>query len=68
MEIENINKFSEEPSMEKLEKFRKSELIKIGEKLEMEVQRSMRKYTHQDYSSAQGGWRYDPALILPAVD
>ena len=43
MEMEEINKFLEEPSVEKLEKFRKSELIEIGEKLELEVQRSMRK-------------------------
>ena len=43
MEMENINKFLEEPSIEKLEKFRKNELIEIGEKLELEVRRSMRK-------------------------
>ena len=41
--MENINKFLEELSMQKLEKFRKSELIEIGEKLELEVLRSMRK-------------------------
>ena len=38
-----MNTFLEEPSMEKLEKFRKSELVKIGEKLELEVRRSVRK-------------------------
>ena len=43
MEMEDINKFLEEPSMEKLEKFRKHELIERGEKLELEVWRSMRK-------------------------
>ena len=41
--MKDINKFLEEPSMEKLEKFSKSELIVIGEKLELEVRRSMRK-------------------------
>ncbi len=35
MEIKEINKFLEERSMEKLEKFRKSELIDIGKKLEL---------------------------------
>ena len=39
--IENLLK---EPSMEKLEKLRKSEIIKIGEKLELNVQNSMRKH------------------------
>ena len=43
MKMEEINKFVEEPSMEKLEKFRKRELIEIGKKLELEVRRSMRK-------------------------
>ena len=43
IEMGDINKFLEEPSTEKLEKFRKSELIEIGEKLELEVRRSMRK-------------------------
>ena len=35
--------FLEEPSMEKLERLRKSEIVKIGEKLELNVQKSMRK-------------------------
>ena len=39
-----IENFSEEPSMEKLERLRKSEIIKIGEKLELNVQNSMRKH------------------------
>ena len=43
MEMENINKFLEKPSMEKLEKFRKSELIAIGEELELELGRSITK-------------------------
>ena len=38
--IENI---LEEPSMEKLERLRKSEIIKIGEKLELNVQNSVKK-------------------------
>ena len=38
-----IENFLEEPSMEKLERLRKSEIIKIGEKLELNVQKSMRK-------------------------
>ena len=53
MEIENVNKFLEEPFMEKLEKFRKSELIEIGQKLGMEVNEE--KQTHQNYSRAHGG-------------
>ena len=40
MGMVDINKFLEEPS---IEKFRKSELIEIEEELELEVQRSMRK-------------------------
>ena len=38
-----IENFLEEPSMEKLERLRKSEIIKIGEKLELNVQKTMRK-------------------------
>ena len=33
-----------EPSMEKLERLRKSEIVKIGEKLELNVQNTMRKH------------------------
>ena len=40
--MEDINTFLE-LSMEKLEKFKKSELIEVGKKLELEVRRSMRK-------------------------
>ncbi len=43
MDMENINKFLEEPSMERLEKFRKSEFIEIEEKFELEVRWSIRK-------------------------
>ena len=39
-----IENFLKEPSMEKLEKLRKSEIIKIGEKLELNVENSMRKH------------------------
>ena len=39
-----IENFLEEPSMEKLEKLRKSEIIKIDEKLELNVQTSMKKH------------------------
>ena len=39
-----IENFLKEPSMEKLERLRKSEIIKIGEKLELNVQNSMRKH------------------------
>ena len=39
-----IENFLEEPSMEKLGRLRKSEIMKIGEKLELNVQTSMRKY------------------------
>ena len=38
--IENI---LEEPSMEKLEKLRKGEIMKIGERLELNVQKILRK-------------------------
>ena len=38
-----IENFLEEPSIEKLMRLRKSEIIKIGEKLELNVQISMRK-------------------------
>ena len=38
-----IENFLEEPSMEKLERLRKGEIIKIGEKLKLNVQKSMRK-------------------------
>ena len=37
-----IENFLEEPSMEKLERLRKSEIIKIGENLELNVQNSMK--------------------------
>ena len=43
MDMEEINKFLEEASREKLEKFRKSELREIGEKLELDVRKSIRK-------------------------
>ena len=39
-----IENFSGEPSMEKLERLRKSEIMKIGEKLELNVQNSMKKH------------------------
>ena len=39
-----IENFVEEPSMEKLERLRKSEIIKTDEKLELNVQNSMRKH------------------------
>ena len=41
--MDKIENFLKEPSMEKLEKLRKSEIIKIGEKLELNVENSMRK-------------------------
>ena len=41
--MDKIENFLKEPSMEKLERLRKSEIIKIGEKLELNVQNSMRK-------------------------
>ena len=42
--MDKIENFLKEPSMEKLERLRKSEIIKIGEKLELKVQNSMRKH------------------------
>ena len=42
--MDTIENFLKEPSMEKLERLRKSEIIKIGEKLELNVQNSMRKH------------------------
>ena len=42
--MDKIENFLKEPSMEKLEKLRKSEIIKIGEKLEFNVENSMRKH------------------------
>ena len=42
--MDKIGNFLKEPSMEKLERLRKSEIIKIGEKLELNVQNSMRKH------------------------
>ena len=42
--MDKIENFLKEPSMEKLERLRKSEIIKIGEKLELNVQNSMRKH------------------------
>ena len=39
-----IGNFLKEPSMEKLERLTKSEIMKIGEKLELNVQNSMRKH------------------------
>ena len=42
--MDKIENFLKEPSMEKLEKLRKSEMIKIGEKLELNVENSMRKH------------------------
>ena len=39
-----IENFLKEPTMEKLERLRKSEIMKIGEKLELNVQNSMRKH------------------------
>ena len=39
-----VENFLKEPSMEKLERLRKSEIIKIGEKLESNVQTTMRKH------------------------
>ena len=41
-----IENFLEESSMEKLERLRKSEIIKFGEKLELNVQKTMRKDEH----------------------
>ena len=42
--MDKIENFLKEPSMEKLEKLRKSEIIKIGEKLELNVEKTMRKH------------------------
>ena len=42
--MDKIENFLKEPSMEKLERLRKSEIIKIAEKLELNVQNSMRKH------------------------
>ena len=42
--MDKIENFLKEPSMEKLEKLRKSEIIKICEKLELNVENSMRKH------------------------
>ena len=42
--MDKIENFLKEPSMEKLEKLRKSEIMKIGEKLELNVQKTMRKH------------------------
>ena len=41
--MDKIENFLKEASMEKLEKLRKSEIIKIGEKLELNVENSMRE-------------------------
>ena len=42
--MDQIENFLKEPSMEKLERLRKSEIMKIGEKLELNVENSMRKH------------------------
>ena len=42
--MDKIENFLKEPSMEKLERLRKSEIMKIGEKLELNVENSMRKH------------------------
>ena len=42
--MDKIENFLKEPSMEKLERLRKSEIMKIGEKLELNFQNSMRKH------------------------
>ena len=42
--MDKIENFLKEPSMEKLERLRKSEIVKIGEKLELNVENSMRKH------------------------
>ena len=42
--MDKIGNFLKEPSMEKLERLRKSEIMKIGEKLELNVENSMRKH------------------------
>ena len=40
--MDKIENFLKEPSMEKLERLRKSEIVKIGEKLELNVQKTIR--------------------------
>ena len=42
--MDKIENFLKEPSMEKLERLRKSEIMKIGKKLELNVENSMRKH------------------------
>ena len=42
--MDKIENFLKETSMEKLERLRKSEIVKIGEKLELNVENSMRKH------------------------
>ena len=42
--MDKIENFLKEPSIEKLERLRKSEIMKIGEKLELNVENSMRKH------------------------
>ena len=42
--MDKIENFLKEPSMEKLERLRKSEIVKIGEKLELNVQKTMKKH------------------------
>ena len=42
--MDKIENFLKEPSMEKLERLRKSEIVKIGEKLKLNVQKTMRKH------------------------
>ena len=41
--MDKIENFLKEPSMEKLERLRKREIMVIGEKLELNVENSMRK-------------------------
>ena len=42
--MDKLENFLKEPSMEKLERLRKSVIVKIGEKLELNVQKTMRKH------------------------
>ena len=42
--MDKIGNFLKEPSMEKLERLRKSKIVKIDEKLELNVQKTMRKH------------------------
>ena len=42
--MDKIKNFLKEPSMEKLERLRKNEIEKIGEKLQLNVQNTMRKH------------------------